>query len=37
MMKQPKKKKQTNKLRLKKCGEVGEGRKEEVARVGKRL
>jgi hypothetical protein len=33
MMKQPKK----NKLRLKKCGEVGEGRKEEVARVGKRL
>jgi hypothetical protein len=36
MMKQPKKKKKT-KLRLKKCGEVGEGRKEEVARVGKSL
>jgi hypothetical protein len=34
MMKQPKKK---DKLRLKKCGRVGEGRKEEVARVGKRL
>jgi hypothetical protein len=29
--------KKRNKIRLKKCGGVGEGRKEEVARVGKRL
>jgi hypothetical protein len=34
---QKKKKKNQNKLRLKKCGGVGEGRKDEFARVDKRL